>query len=154
MSDLVRIHIVGFSWCCGSYLYSSSNWLMSCTVTVQLYPHSWSVSLFSHIQKAGLFMTPLICHPICLYWMYFSKAGHIYWNFWCQTCLKRSTKQLTKLKTDGSLMQVKSIAECFLCSLGAFCNTLDLHKAIISLENIFLSSFDWKLNTGLTVRKF
>ena len=28
------------------------------------------------------------------------------------------------LKTGGSLMQVKSIAEC---SLGAFCNTFDLH---------------------------
>ena len=28
------------------------------------------------------------------------------------------------LKTDGSLMQVESIAEC---SLGAFCNTFDLH---------------------------
>ena len=30
------------------------------------------------------------------------------------------------LKTDGSLMQVKSIAECS-SSLGAFCNTFDLH---------------------------
>ena len=28
------------------------------------------------------------------------------------------------LKTNGSLMKVKSIAEC---SLGAFCNTFDLH---------------------------
>ena len=28
------------------------------------------------------------------------------------------------LKTDGSLMQVESFAEC---SLGAFCNTFDLH---------------------------
>ena len=28
------------------------------------------------------------------------------------------------LKTDGSLMQIKSIAEC---SFGAFCNTCDLH---------------------------
>ena len=28
------------------------------------------------------------------------------------------------LKTGGSLMQVKSIAEC---SRGAFCNTFDLH---------------------------
>ena len=28
------------------------------------------------------------------------------------------------LKTDGSLMQVESIAEC---SLGAFCKTFDLH---------------------------
>ena len=28
------------------------------------------------------------------------------------------------LKTNGSVMKVKSIAEC---SLGAFCNTFDLH---------------------------
>ena len=36
------------------------------------------------------------------------------------------------LKTNGSLMEVESIAEC---SLGAFCNTFDLHEAIIGLEN-------------------
>ena len=42
------------------------------------------------------------------------------------------------LKTNGSLMKVESIAEC---SLGAFCNTFDLHKAIIGLENQFWSSF-------------
>ena len=43
-----------------------------------------------------------------------------------KTCLKRTLKKCkTKiLKTDGSLMQVKSIAEC---SLGAFCNTFELH---------------------------
>ena len=39
------------------------------------------------------------------------------------------------LKTNGNLMKVKSIAEC---SLGAFCNTLDLQELIISLENQFL----------------
>ena len=39
------------------------------------------------------------------------------------------------LKTNGSLMKVESIAEC---SLGAFCNTFDLHLAIIRLENHFL----------------
>ena len=41
-------------------------------------------------------------------------------------------------KTNGSLMQVKSIAEC---SLGAFCNTFDLHLAILSLGNQFLVFF-------------
>ena len=35
-----------------------------------------------------------------------------------------------------SLIKVKSIAEC---SLGAFCNTFDLHSAIIGLENQLLS---------------
>ena len=42
--------------------------------------------------------------------------------------------------TNGSLMNVESIAEC---SLGAFCNTFDLHKAIIGLENQFWSVFEW-----------
>ena len=42
------------------------------------------------------------------------------------------------LKTDGSLMQVQSIAEC---SLGAFCNTFDLHYATIGLENQSLVFF-------------
>ena len=41
-------------------------------------------------------------------------------------CLKMPLKiDKTKvLKTNGSLMKVESIAEC---SLGAFCNTFDLH---------------------------
>ena len=42
------------------------------------------------------------------------------------------------LKTNGSLMKVESIAEC---SLGAFCKTFDLHKAIIGLENHSLVFF-------------
>ena len=48
-------------------------------------------------------------------------------------------------------MQVESIAEC---SLGAFCNTFDLHYAIIGLEKInnSLSFFsEWPLKTGFTV---
>ena len=39
-----------------------------------------------------------------------------------KTCLKRDKTKV--LKTDGSLMQVETIAEC---SLRAFCNTFDLH---------------------------
>ena len=42
------------------------------------------------------------------------------------------------LKTIGSLMKVESIAEC---SRGAFCNTFDLHLAIIDLENPILVFF-------------
>ena len=50
-----------------------------------------------------------------------------------------SKKDKTKvLKTNGSLMKVESIAEC---SLGAFCNTFDLHQAIIGLENQILVFF-------------
>ena len=50
--------------------------------------------------------------------------------------------------TNGSLLKVESIAEC---SLGAFCNTFDLHYAIIGLENQFRSFFEWLLKTGFTV---
>ena len=42
------------------------------------------------------------------------------------------------LKTNGTLMKVECIAEC---SFGAFCNTFDLHSAIIGLEKQFWSSF-------------
>ena len=47
-------------------------------------------------------------------------------------------------------MQVESIAEC---SRGAFCNTSDLHYAIIGLEkqNNVLSFFESPLKTGFTV---
>ena len=47
------------------------------------------------------------------------------------------------LKTDGSLIQVKSIAE--------YCNTLDMHQAIIGLKTQFLIFFEWPVKTGLTV---
>ena len=45
-------------------------------------------------------------------------------------------------------MQVKIIAEC---SLGAFCNTFDLHYEIVRLEktNNFLSFFEWPLKTDI-----
>ena len=39
---------------------------------------------------------------------------------------------------NGSLMKDESIAEC---SLGAFCNTFDLHKGIIGFENQFFVYF-------------
>ena len=39
------------------------------------------------------------------------------------------------------------------CSLGAFCNTFDLHYEIIGLEktNNFMYFFEWPLKTGFTV---
>ena len=58
-----------------------------------------------------------------------------------KTCLKRPLKKLDKtmvLRTNDSLMKVECIAEC---SFGAFCNTFDLHLAIIGLENQFLVFF-------------
>ena len=44
----------------------------------------------------------------------------------CKTCLKRPLQidKTNALKTDGSLMQVDSIADC---SIGAFCNMFDLY---------------------------
>ena len=48
------------------------------------------------------------------------------------------------LMTNASLIKVESIA--------AYCNTFDLHKAIIGLENQFFGFlFEWPLNTGFTV---
>ena len=68
-----------------------------------------------------------------------------------KTCLKRLLKnrQKTKVLTNRSLMKVGNIAEC---SLGAFCNTFDLHSAINGLETQFFVVFEWSLKTGFTVR--
>ena len=54
------------------------------------------------------------------------------------------------LKTNGSLMEVESIAEC----KRAFCNTFDLHLAIICLKNNVGLFFEWPLKTGFTVVYF
>ena len=57
--------------------------------------------------------------------------------------------QTKALKTDGSLIQVESIAEC---SRGAFCNTLEMHQAKIGLKTQFLIFFELPvLKTGFTV---
>ena len=46
-------------------------------------------------------------------------------SVYSKTCLERPLKNRQNVsKTDGSIMQVESIVEC---SLGAFCNTFDLH---------------------------
>ena len=50
-------------------------------------------------------------------------VGYIGQNPYSKTRLKRPLK-LRQNKGNGSLMKVESIAEC---SLGAFCNTFDLH---------------------------
>ena len=41
-----------------------------------------------------------------------------------ESCYEDINRQNKILMTNGSLMKVESIAEC---SLGAFCNTFDLH---------------------------
>ena len=46
-----------------------------------------------------------------------------------------------------AILKVESIAEC---SLAAFCNTFDLHYAIISLKNNFCLLFEWPLKSGFT----
>ena len=45
-------------------------------------------------------------------------------------------------------MQIKSMAEC---SLGAFCNTLDLPLAAICFKTFVLSIFEWPFKTGFIV---
>ena len=55
-----------------------------------------------------------------------NKSFHLYQvgTFVDYSRLIRDLYLFLPLKTGGSLMQVESIAEC---SLGAFCNTFDLH---------------------------
>ena len=73
---------------------------------------SWNVSCARPI--------PLGAFVMCLWHFLF------FFYYYSKTCLKWPLKiDKTKvLTTNGSLMKVKSIAEC---SLGAFCNTFDLH---------------------------
>ena len=52
--------------------------------------------------------------------------------------------KMKALKTGSCFLHVNSFAES---SSGAFCNTFELHLAIIFLENLFLSSFEWLLQT-------
>ena len=63
----------------------------------------------------------------------FSYRGNLQRNY-SKTCLKRPLKnrQIKFLMTNGSLIKVESIAP-----IGAFCNTFNLHYAIIGLENHF-----------------
>ena len=72
----------------------------------------------------------------------FYSARSFYHSFIIRITSDRVDK--TKVsKTNGSLIKVESIAEC---SLGTFCNTFDLHSAIIGLENHFFGlPFDWPL---------
>ena len=72
--------------------------------------------------------------------------------FWCTVkpdLGRHSIIDKTKaIKPFGILMLVKSTAEC---SMGVFCITFDLHKVMISLENLFLIFSEWPLKTGFTV---
>ena len=78
------------------------------------------------------------------------KRCLVYGSAYSITCLRRHSKlDKTKvLKTNGSLMKDKCIAEC---SLGAFCNTFDLHLAIFGLEKQLGLLFKGPLKTGFTV---
>ena len=67
----------------------------------------------------------------CVVVLGFTSPSNINESYHCEglyskACLKGPlTNDKTKVfKTNDSLMKVKSIAEC---SLGAFCNTFDLH---------------------------
>ena len=64
----------------------------------------------------------------------YNQVPHLTRDF----CVKRPLEIIeTKiLMTNGSLMKVRSIAECSK-GRGAFCNTFDLHSAIIFPENQF-----------------
>ena len=69
-----------------------------------------------------------------LYLCYFTNISYLFAGYldiqkrpsYSKTCVKRPLKhrQNKDLMTNGSLMKVESIAECF---MGAFCYALDLH---------------------------
>ena len=63
-----------------------------------------------------------VLYPIQCYIKVCYKENLLY----SKTCVKQPLKkaQTNILMINGSLMEVESIAEC---SLGAFCNTFDLH---------------------------
>ena len=69
-------------------------------------------------------------------WLYFSCLNREFGEHIVKPVLSGHPKidKNKVLKTDGSLMHVESIAEW---SLGAFCNTFDLHSAVIGLQNQF-----------------
>ena len=79
-----------------------------------------------------------------------NKRGSLIWDHTVKPVLSgHSKKDKTKiLITNGSLMKVKVLQNA---PLGAFCNTFDLHQAIISLENQLGLHFKWSLQTGFTV---
>ena len=69
----------------------------------------------------------------------FSRSRKYNTVLYSKSCLKgllKNRPQTKVLTTYGSLMKVERIAKC---SLGAFCNTFDLHIAIIGLEKHFFS---------------
>ena len=86
-------------------------------------PYPTMFYLYGSVGKL-FFLTSQIGYPLCL--IVYSKA-----------CLKRPLNKRHKvvcfIKTDFRIMQVKSIAEC---SNGAFCNTFDLHLALICLNDL------------------
>ena len=61
-------------------------------------------------------------------------------GLYSKTCKKLATKKInkTRILTIGSLMKN--------APLGAFCNTFDLHKAKIGLENQFLVFLSWSFH--------
>ena len=71
-----------------------------------------------------IFFTSQIGYPLNL--IVFSKTR-------LKRPLNKRQKNVCFIKTDYRIMQVKSIAEC---SQGAFCNTFDLHLALICLNDL------------------
>ena len=70
---------------------------------------------------------------ICSYAYTFSAVSTV--NL-CKTATQNRKTIYISLMANGRLMKVESVAEC--PHLGEFCNTFDLHEAIISLVNQFL----------------
>ena len=84
---------------------------------------------------------------IFILWCFTFYAGQL-WVIYSETCLKRPLK-IKVLKTSGSLVQVKSIAEMLQRSiLQYFLPALSDYR---SRKHILGSFFEWPLKTGFNV---
>ena len=91
-------------------------------------PHCWKLRVAAHRKK----LVKSSFH-------FFATQGGGEQNA-VKPVLSGHSKRSPKLyfKADYRSMQVKSVAEC---SLGAFCNTFDLHSATIFLEDLHFVYF-------------
>ena len=95
-------------------------------------PHCWKSHVTAHMyvyEPAYTISVLTLLMPMLTIagGLNFDLTLHLHLHFiYSKSCFKWPLKiDKTKvLKTNGSLMKVESIAEC---SLGAFCNTFDLH---------------------------
>ena len=90
--------------------------------------------LYQHVICDCILSWSPYCTSMHLHFVHCELFYVEYWNTMIPILSGHSKIDKTKgLRPCGSLMHIKNTAE--------FCNTFDMHYAIIGLENLFLSSF-------------